>query len=202
MSKNLLIDYLPLDIQPSVIQESLAENDGKLIIAGVLQRANARNQNGRVYPRGILEREAKKYLHNFVYQNRALGELDHPSESIVTLSNVSHNIKDLYWRGDDLMGTIEVLDTPAGNILKALLKAGIKIGISSRGLGSVQENDAGADEVQEDFELVAWDIVSNPSTHGAFVSPINESVDKFGQACINRYCKIQEIVTEILIDMN
>ncbi|KKM92873.1 hypothetical protein LCGC14_1214030, partial [marine sediment metagenome] len=90
---------------------------------------------------------------------------------------------------------------PAGNILQELLKSGIKIGISSRGLGSVEENDAGAAEVQEDFELIAFDMVSNPSTHGAFMSPMNESVDKFGQACINKYCKIQEIVTEILIDM-
>ena len=197
--KQLLLDFMPFEISQAVINESLNENNGKLIISGVLQRANALNQNGRVYPRPILEREVKKYAGNFVAQNRALGELDHPDSSVVNLANVSHNVKDLHWRGDDLMGSIEVLGTPAGNILKELLKAGIKVGISSRGLGSVQENDAGSAEVQEDFELIAFDMVSNPSTHGAFMNTVNESVDKFGQACVNKYCKIQEIVTEILI---
>lgn len=201
MSKQLLLDFIPFEFTVQAINESLTENNGKLIISGVLQRANALNQNGRVYPRGILEREVKKYAHNFVLQSRALGELDHPDSSVVNLANVSHNVKDLHWKGDDLVGTIEVLSTPAGNILQELLKAGIKIGISSRGLGSVEENDAGASEVQEDFELIAFDMVSNPSTHGAFMSPMNESVDKFGQTCVNKYCKIQEIVTEILIDM-
>lgn len=200
MAKQLLIDYIPFEVQPAMILESLEQN-GKIIIKGILQRANAQNQNGRVYPRPILEREVKKYHQHFVHQNRALGELDHPDSSVVNLSNVSHNVKDLYWKGDDLVGTIEVLGTPSGNILKELLKAGIKVGISSRGLGSVQETDTGAAEVQEDFELIAFDMVSNPSTHGAFMSPMNESVDKFGQKCINKYCRIQEIVTEILVDM-
>jgi len=200
MTKQLLTDYMPLDTtQGGVIIESMDDKkDGVTRIKGILQRANAKNQNGRVYPREILEREAQKYL-ELVNERRAMGELDHPDSSVVNLNNVSHIITEMGWIKDDLVGVIEVVPTPSGKILEALLKAGVKVGISSRGLGTVQEGVDGAAEVQDDFELLAFDMVSNPSTHGAFMHPVNESVDKYGQACVNKYCRIQEIVTEILL---
>jgi len=172
--KQLIVDYIPFDISPTKINESLKENNGKLVVKGVLQRADAKNQNGRVYPKEILTREANNYNENFIKQSRAMGELDHPDSSVVNLQNVSHNVLEMHWRGNDLLGTVEVLSTPAGNILKELFKSGIKLGISSRGLGSIKQESSG-DEVQGDFELIAFDFVSNPSTHGAFLSPVNES---------------------------
>lgn len=199
MTKQLLTDYMPIDIsQGGVIIESMEDKDGKTLIKGVLQRANAKNQNSRIYPRPILQREAQKYM-EMVNERRAMGELDHPDSSVVNLNNVSHLVTEMSWNGDDLVGVIEVLPTPSGKILQALLWAGVRIGISSRGLGSVQESADGAAEVQDDFELLAFDMVSNPSTHGAFMYPMNESVDKYGQQCVNKYCRIQEIVTEILL---
>ena len=178
--KELIVDYLPFEVTPEQINESISRN-GKLVVHGVLQRANAKNQNGRVYPREILERESQKYTKEFVVQKRALGELDHPDSSVVNLQNVSHNVTEMNWEGDNLVGTVEVLGTPSGNILKELFRAGIKLGISSRGLGSVEpikesDGEDGTVEVQDDFELIAFDFVSNPSTHGAFMRPVNESV--------------------------
>ena len=184
MNKQLLVDVRPFDISRKKINESIKENDGRLVVKGVLQRAESKNQNGRVYPREVLLKEVGKYLENQVTERRALGELDHPESSVVNLNNASHNIIEMHWDGDDLMGTVEVLSTPSGNILKELFKSGIKLGISSRGLGSVepiQEDEQGEGEedtveVQPDFELIAFDFVSNPSTHGAFMRPVNESV--------------------------
>ena len=181
MNKQLLVDVRPFDVSRKKINESIKENDGRLVVKGVLQRAESKNQNGRVYPREVLLKEVGKYLENQVTERRALGELDHPESSVVNLNNASHNIVEMHWNGDDLMGTVEVLSTPAGNILKELFRSGIKLGISSRGLGSVEpieEKEEGEDtvEVQPDFELIAFDFVSNPSTHGAFMRPVNESV--------------------------
>ena len=178
--KQLIVDYLPFEITAQQINESIKTNDGKLVVKGVLQRAESQNQNGRVYPKDLLMREAKKYTENFINQKRALGELDHPDSSVVNLQNTSHNVTEMHFNGDDLVGTVEVLGTPSGNILKELFKSGIKLGISSRGLGSVEPvNEADGEdtvEVQDDFELIAFDFVSNPSTHGAFMRPVNESV--------------------------
>ena len=146
-------------------------------------------------------REAKKYFQNFIGQKRAMGELDHPESSVVNLSNVSHNITEMNWNGDDLIGTVEVLGTPAGNILKELFKSGIKLGISSRGMGSVETvNESGAQEVQDDFELIAFDFVSNPSTHGAFMYPtggMNESVEN-SAVRDTKYGKVEAIINDIL----
>jgi hypothetical protein len=197
--KQLIVDVIPFTVTPQMINESLAQNNGRLIIQGVLQRANAYNQNGRTYPRRILEREADKYLKTFVRERRAMGELDHPDSSVVNLTNVSHNITEMWWEGDDLCGKVEVLGTPSGNILKELFKAGIKLGISSRGLGSIEEVGGGRVAVKDDFELLAFDMVSNPSTHGAFLHPINES--KVTQKINERYNRINEIITEILIEI-
>ncbi len=196
--KQLIVDYLPFEIQPHQISEAIKENNGKLIVKGVLQRADTKNQNGRVYPKDILMREAKKYFENFIGQKRAMGELDHPESSVVNLANVSHNISDMKWNGDDLVGTVEVLGTPAGNILKELFKSGIKLGISSRGMGSVETMmESGAQEVQDDFELIAFDFVSNPSTHGAFMYPMNESVEN-NIVRDTKYGKVEAVINDIL----
>ena len=183
MNKKLLVDVRPFEISRQKIDESIKENDGRLIVKGVLQRAESKNQNGRVYPREVLLKEVSKYLDEQVAERRALGELDHPESSVVNLNNASHNVIEMHWKGDDLLGTVEVLSTPSGNILKELFKSGIKLGISSRGLGSVEpmresEGEDGTVEVQPDFELIAFDFVSNPSTHGAFMRPVNEGVEK------------------------
>jgi hypothetical protein len=211
--KNLIVDYLPFEIKPEQINESMKENNGKLIVRGVLQRAEAKNQNGRIYPREILQREAKKYTKEFISERRAMGELDHPESSVVNLANVSHNIREMKWENDDLVGTVEVLPTPAGNILKELFKSGIKLGISSRGMGSVEaidEDDTGKQTVavQPDFELIAFDFVSNPSTQGAFLHPTNEGVlnesvrvDGRNPNECGQWCKVEEIANDIIRGM-
>ena len=181
MNKKLLVDVRPFEISRQKIDESIKENNGRLVVKGVLQRAESKNQNGRVYPREVLLKEVSKYLEEQVAERRALGELDHPESSVVNLNNASHNVIEMHWDGDDLLGTVEVLSTPSGNILKELFKSGIKLGISSRGLGSVEpmrEGEGDTVEVQPDFELIAFDFVSNPSTHGAFMRPVNEGVER------------------------
>jgi len=201
--RNLIVDYIPFELSPQQIQESLKENNGKLVVKGVLQRADAKNQNGRIYPREVLVRESKKYSENFIKQSRALGELDHPDSSVVNLTNVSHNITEMHFEGDNLLGTVEILTTPSGNILKELFKNGIKLGISSRGLGSVEvvreSNGDQVSKVGDDFELIAFDFVSNPSTHGAFLYPMNESVDntQTGRTC-GDYCRAEDIINHII----
>ena len=198
MSKQLIVDYMPFEVTPQQINESISKNDGRLIVNGVLQRADAKNQNGRVYPKDTLMREAENYSKVQIKERRALGELDHPDSSVVNLNNVSHNVMEMHWKGDDLVGTVEVLGTPAGNILKELFKSGIKLGISSRGLGSVKEmnEDDGKDtvQVQPDFELIAFDFVSNPSTHGAFLSPLKEGVERN----VTKITKVESIINDIL----
>ena len=203
--RQLIVDYLPFEISAQQINESIKTNDGKLVVKGVLQRAESQNQNGRVYPKDLLMREAKKYTENFINQKRALGELDHPDSSVVNLQNTSHNVTEMHFNGDDLVGTVEVLGTPSGNILKELFKSGIKLGISSRGLGSVESiGESGAQEVQPDFELIAFDFVSNPSTHGAFLSPVNESVDKSQQyeqrPDCGIWCKTEQLIHDIITE--
>jgi hypothetical protein len=199
-NKKLIVDYITFDITPEMINESMEKNNGRLMVKGVLQRADAKNQNGRVYPRNILMREAKKYAEINIKERRALGELDHPDSSIVNLNNVSHNVTEMHWDGNDLVGTVEVLSTPSGNILKELFKCGIKLGISSRGLGSVKQLGEGEVQVQDDFELIAFDFVSNPSTHGAFLKPMNESVNP-GLATNSKYNKVNKLITDILTDI-
>ena len=178
------------------------DTSGRTLVKGILQRAGAENQNGRVYPREILMREAKKY-ETLIKERRALGELDHPDSSVINLKNVSHNVKEIHWDGDDLVGTVEILPTPSGNILKELLRAGILLGISSRGMGSVTNIGDGKVKVGEDFELIGWDFVSNPSTHGAFMTPLQESINKNiqeGVVC-GDYCKAQDLMREIITEL-
>lgn len=170
---------------------------GVFEVTGLMQRAEAKNQNGRRYRRQLLERECKKYIENFVTIGNAYGELDHPESPIVSLKNASHIVKKLWWEGDNLMGTVELLNTPSGNIVKEIVAAGHAIGISSRGTGSVQQTNEGVLDVQDDFELVCWDFVSNPSTHGAFMSPkaLQEGVS---YAKADKYGKINNLIREII----
>ncbi len=195
-TKELLVEYIGMITPNAQLIEESIRNGKKLIVSGVLQRSDSGNQNGRLYPHAILEREAGKYQ-QMIQERRALGELDHPDSSVVNLSNVSHNIVEMHWKGKDLIGTIEVLTTPAGNILKELFRNGIKVGISSRALGTTQENN-GYQEVQEDLELIAFDMVSNPSTHGAFMNKLHEGIR---HQAYNPYQNINKLITDILIEM-
>lgn len=171
---------------------------GNMLIRGPIQRANALNQNGRIYPRHILEREVLNYM-NLVKERRSTGELDHADSPVVNLQKVSHVITEIWWEGDDLWGEIEVLeDMEQGKNLKALLKNDIKVGISSRALGSVQKQ-GDANIVQEDLFLVCWDMVSEPSTHGAFMmqeakSYSNEEL----KGIITKFDRINRVANEIL----
>lgn len=200
MSKQVIVDYIgSIQYTPEQINEAINTNNGKLIVSGIMQRGSTSNetnfnQNGRSYPLPILKRESDKYKNVFVKERRALGELDHPESPVVNLGNVSHNIVDLWWEGNDLMGKIEILPTPSGNIAKELLKAGIRLGISSRGMGSVKELGEGKVEVGSDFEIVCWDLVSNPSTQGAFMDNLNESIIK----STNKYAKVNSLVNDII----
>jgi hypothetical protein len=203
MSKQVIVDFIgSLQFTPEQINESISQNSGKLIVSGIMQRGSTGNdrnynQNGRSYPLPILKRECEKYKKVFIAERRALGELDHPESSVVNLSNVSHNIVDLWWEGNDLMGRIEILSTPSGNIAKELLKAGIRLGISSRGMGSVKNLGEGKVEVQDDFEIVCWDLVSNPSTQGAFMDNLNESVTH-NLANNDKYNKVNSLISDII----
>ena len=201
MDKSLLVDYINFSIPPETITESLTKNAGKLLVQGVIQRANSLNQNKRFYPKPILMREVEKYQ-QLIKERRALGELDHPDSSVVNLGNSSHLITSLSWQGDDLIGTIEILGTPAGNILKELFKAGVLVGISSRGLGSTKDIGDGAVEVQDDYEILCWDMVSNPSTQGSFVHPLSEGMDKMLISQVTKYNKANSIIMSILMSLS
>ena len=187
----LLVDVTPF--KPTIREAK--GRPGVFEVEGVMQRATAENQNGRVYSKELLQREAKKYVEEFVKRGNAFGELDHPETPVVSLKNASHIVKELYWKGNDLMGKVELLNTPAGNIVKEIIKAGHTIGISSRGTGSVQQTNEGTSEVQPDFELVCWDFVSNPSTHGAFMNPVSLNE---GKAKVSKYNSLNSIINDIL----
>ena len=188
---NVLVEYTPF--RPTITESKT--KPGVFEVTGVMQRAGAKNQNGRVYDKKVLLREVNNYMENFVKVGNAYGELDHPESAIVSLKNASHVVKDLWWDGDDLCGRVELLNTPSGNIVKEIIKGGHTIGISSRGTGSVKPTNEGHLEVQDDFELVCLDFVSNPSTHVAFMNPIslNESAVKAG-----KYDKLHNILGDIL----
>jgi hypothetical protein len=196
----ILTDYYPLYIEPQQLNESIGKNNGKLIVKGVIQRANKPNQNERIYPENILKREIDKYM-NEIKNRNAMGELDHSDTNVINLKNVSHIITDIQWDGDDVIGTIEILPTPSGDIAKALFLAGIRVGISSRGLGSTQPINGNLVQVQEDFQLVCWDLVSNPSTHGAHLSPIMEGYTGNRKIKLSTYSKINDILTDIIVNI-
>lgn len=166
LPKYIISEFYDFKIDRNLIKEA-EEKRIPIVLTGILQRANALNRNGRVYPSEILKREVERYMTD-VEERRAMGELDHPDSAVVSLSNVSHIVTDMWWQGDTLYGKVEITETPSGNILKGLLKSGVMLGISSRGVGSVTSK-GGKDIVQEDFELIAFDFVSSPSTPGAYL---------------------------------
>ena len=195
----LLTEYRPFKVNKRLVEQSIKENSS-LMVSGVIQRANAENQNGRIYPEGVLKREVQQYIDGPVKEKRALGELDHPESSVINLQNVSHNITEVWWDGDAVMANVEVLPTPAGNILKALFGSGITIGISSRGMGSVEENlQEQTVTVQDDFELLCFDFVSTPSTQGAFLSPKGLNEGKI-QTPKYKYTNVNNIIRDIVCD--
>jgi hypothetical protein len=209
MSKQLLVDYIPFDITPQMLNEARTNTHGTLILSGPLQKASEKNHNGRVYPREILLREIEKYQ-QVIGERRALGELDHPDSSIINLKNVSHNVLECHWEGDTVVGKIEILTTPSGNIAKELIKNNVRLGISSRGLGTVRNINENTVEVQDDFELLCFDLVSSPSTRGAYMAPngsINEGTQKgtviasVSAHDINKYIKVENIIREILSEV-
>ena len=193
--KQLLIEHMPFKVDKLLVEQSIRENK-PLRVGGVIQRAGVKNHNGRIYEQEILEREIKKYIDGPVREKRALGELDHPESSVINLNNVSHNIVEVTMKGNDVHGVVEILTTPSGNILKELFRCGVTVGISSRGMGSVQENSDGILMVQEDFDLLCFDFVSTPSTPGAYMTPMNEGVNTH----ITDYTKVNNVIRDIICD--
>jgi hypothetical protein len=193
--KQLLIEHMPFKVDKLLVEQSIRENK-PLRVGGVIQRAGVKNHNGRIYEQEILEREIKKYIDGPVREKRALGELDHPESSVINLNNVSHNIVEVTMKGNDVHGVVEILTTPSGNILKELFRCGVTVGISSRGMGSVQENSDGILMVQEDFDLLCFDFVSTPSTPGAYMTPMNEGVN----TPITDYTKVNNVIRDIICD--
>lgn len=189
--KSLLIETRPFNVSPVALTEGKSVS-GNPLVEGILATVEIKNGNGRYYSKELWDREIGKY-NILVKERRACGELDHPDSQIINLKNVSHNISKIWWDGDNVMGAIELLPTPSGNILKALISAGIKVGVSSRGMGSLKQVGEVL-EVQDDFELLCWDFVSTPSNPGSFMTPLNEGKI----SSIDSYSKINSIITEIL----
>lgn len=193
MKQTLIETQLFVPIQELLIEQKLSDR-GNLIVGGILATAEEENGNGRYYSRELWDRELKKY-NTLINERRALGELDHPEESIISLKNVSHNIIEAWWDGNNIMGKFEILPTPSGNILKTLFENKIKIGVSSRGMGSLQER-GGIQEVQDDFELVCFDFVSTPSNKNSWMRVLNESLKVNNK--LEQYNKVNSLITEIL----
>ena len=163
---SLITEWIPFDIDKKVLEEQ-KRSGGPMLMKGILQKSETVNQNGRIYPKVILEREIRNYQ-KFIKENRALGELDHPDSSVVELKNASHMVREAYMEGNVVYGTVEILNTPSGQILQSLVESGVTLGISSRGVGSTVPQGQ-YQMVQDDFQLICWDFVSEPSTPGAFM---------------------------------
>ena len=189
--KQVLIETQLFKPSKGLLSEGKMSERGNPLVEGILATAEVKNGNGRYYSKELWDREIDKYQ-ELIKENRATGELDHPESQVINLKNVSHNIKEMHWDGDNVMGTIEILPTPSGNILKALIDSGISVGVSSRGMGSLEQNGK-LMEVQDDFELLCWDFVSTPSNPGSFMA-LKEGKENN----INHYAKANSIVTEIL----
>jgi len=196
MSK-LLTAWTPFEYTKEMIKESKEQNGGKIVMKGILQKANTLNQNGRIYPLPILEREVRNYQ-KFIRENRALGECDHPDSSVVELKNVSHIVREAWMEDDICYGNVELLDTPCGKILQSLVESGVTLGISSRGVGSTK-NEGDYDVVQDDFQLICWDFVSEPSTPGAFMMAEGKSVSQGDlRKHFNKSDRIDRLFNDIL----
>ena len=193
MSKKLLIETHTIKVSPTQLTENVNKENGNLMIEGILATAEVKNGNGRYYSKDLWDRELSKYK-NLIKERRSCGELDHPESSVINLKNVSHLIREYRWDGDNVLGVIEILPTPSGNIVKELIKNGVTVGVSSRGMGSLEQN-GGVMEVQDDFELLCWDFVSTPSNPGSFMQEvIREGKESF----IYDYSKVNNIIREIL----
>ena len=193
MSKKLLIETHTIKVSPTQLTENVNKENGNLMVEGILATAEVKNGNGRYYSKELWNREMDKYK-ELVEQRRSMGELDHPESSVINLKNVSHLIREYRWDGDNVLGVIEILPTPSGNIVKELIKNGVTVGVSSRGMGSLEQN-GGVMEVQDDFELLCWDFVSTPSNPGSFMQEvIREGKESF----IYDYSKVNNIIREIL----
>jgi hypothetical protein len=193
--KQVLIETRAFAASPVSLTEGKSET-GNLLVKGILATAEVKNGNGRYYSRDLWEREIDKYMEN-VNANRALGELDHPDSSIINLKNVSHNIKKIFWEGDNVMGIIELLPTPSGNILTSLFENKIPVGVSSRGMGSLKQMGE-LMEVQDDFELLCWDFVSTPSNPGSYMKELGVMNESKTPQQYNKYQKVNSIITDIL----
>ena len=192
MSKKLLIETHTVKISPSQLTENVYRENGNLMVEGILATAEVKNGNGRYYKKELWDREMEKY-DQVIKERRSMGELDHPESTVINLKNVSHLVIDYDWDGDKLMGKIEILPTPSGNILKELIKNGVTVGVSSRGMGSLEQN-GGVMEVQDDFELLCWDFVSTPSNPGSFMHTLNEGKN----VVTYDYTNVNKILHEIL----
>jgi hypothetical protein len=198
MSKQLLIEHIPFHVSKLTLTEG-KDNQGRMRVKGKLQEAGVKNGNGRVYPPEILKKQVENYMQGPIKTKTSTGELDHPDSSIISLSNISHLITKIWWEGNDVMGELTLLDTPSGKIAQEIIRCGIPLGISSRGMGSVKQIGETV-EVQDDFELVAWDLVSVPSTPAAYMYPINEGLLKEGKEYhnYNKYNNVNKLITEII----
>lgn len=176
--KSLILDYNIFEPTKSLIKEAVGESS-IMIVEGVLTTVDKVNKNGRVYPRKIFEREVNRYIKEFVNEKRAYGELDHPESTVVEAKNASHVITEMWWDGNNVMGRLELLDdNPAGRIVRNILNRGYRLGISSRGIGSTDRINNESSQVGEDYELIGWDFVTNPSNYGSFMNKVNENLEK------------------------
>lgn len=196
IAPKLITEWQAFDYDVNLIKEQKA-NGSPLMMKGILQKAETLNQNGRVYPKDILEREIRNYQ-KFIQENRALGELDHPDSSVVELKNASHTIREAYMEGNIVYGVVEILNTPSGKILQSLVESGITLGISSRGVGSTR-SEGNMQIVQDDFQLICWDFVSEPSTPGAFMMKEGKEVSRqFINEVFNKSDRVDRIFNDIL----
>ena len=192
--KQVLIETIPFLVSPLSLTEGLKAPSGNPMVEGILATAEVKNGNGRYYPKELWEREIDKYM-EVVKENRATGELDHPDSTIINLKNVSHIIREIFWKGDKVVGKLEILPTVSGNILKALIENNVSVGVSSRGMGSLKEMNEGTLEVQDDFELLCWDFVSTPSNPGSYMQLVKEGKENLLE---NKFAKVNSLLTEIL----
>ena len=192
MGKKLLIETHTLKSSPVQLTENVSKENGNIIVEGILASAEVKNGNGRYYSKELWEREMDKYQ-TLIEERRSMGELDHPESQVINLQNVSHIITEWNWDGDNVMGKIEIIPTPSGNILTELIKNGVTVGVSSRGMGSLEQR-GGVMEVQDDFELLCWDFVSTPSNPDSFMHALREGKEISGP----NYTKVNSIIHEIL----
>ena len=190
----LIAEYNEQNIE--CIVEAKEDGTKNHFIEGVFMQSEAKNRNGRIYPKAIMEGAVDKYVTEQVSQNRAVGELNHPEGPTVNLDKVSHKITELSWKGNDVVGKAQVLDTPMGNIVKGLLEGGVQLGVSTRGMGSLEEKN-GVMFVKDDFVLNTVDIVQDPSAPTAFVNGIMEGVEWVWNNGIIEPQVIEQMETEI-----